>query len=428
MLRYDPRTQLETHEVTNQAPDLPALDLYAADRPMREAVEREGGAWAHDRLHAMGARVRGRAGAGMGRGGQAQPAATRDLRPAGAAGGRGRLPPRLPRADGPRVRHGVSSLAWTQPARARTWRTPRCWRCSPRPSPATMCPASMTYAAVPALAPPAARWPSAWVPKILDGRYDAPLQPIADKAGITLGMAMTEKQGGSDVRANTTRAHAGGGRRLPAGRPQMVLLRADERRLPDAGLRRGGLSCFLVPRITPDGGRNAIQLMRLKDKLGNKSNASVRNRVPRRLCGAGRRGGPGRRRPSSTWCTTRGSAPSPARSASCAWRWRRPLHHAATGAPSRSTLMDQPADAQRSWPIWRSSTRPPMALVMRVARAFECAPARRSGPSPASAVALAKFWLTQARSGLRLRMHGMPRRRRLRGGDRRCRASSASRR
>jgi putative acyl-CoA dehydrogenase len=141
-----------------------------------------------------------------------------------------------------------------------------------------MCPISMTYAAVPALR----RQPGvgqAWADRILDGRYDAPLRPAAEKSGVTVGMAMTEKQGGSDVRANTTRA-----RPLGAGGPGEAYALVGHKwfcsaPMSDAFLTLahadGGLSCFLVPRITPDGERNGVRLMRLKDKLGNRSNASA---------------------------------------------------------------------------------------------------------------------------------------------------------
>jgi putative acyl-CoA dehydrogenase len=139
----------------------------------------------------------------------------------------------------------------------------------------TMCPINMTYAAVPALTPyPEVSRP--WLGALLGGRYDPQLRPIGEKAGVTLGMAMTEKQGGSDVRANTTRAipldGADGLYRLighkwfcsaPMSDGFLTLAQAP-----------GGLTCFLVPRITPDGERNGIQVMRLKDKLGNRSNAS----------------------------------------------------------------------------------------------------------------------------------------------------------
>ncbi|RMD48047.1 MAG: DNA alkylation response protein [Alphaproteobacteria bacterium] len=141
--------------------------------------------------------------------------------------------------------------------------------------PGVCCPMTMTYAAVPALeaSPEVAR---EWRPRLLSRRYDGRSLPAAQKAGATMGMAMTEKQGGSDVRANTTRAEPDGdglGWRLtghkwfcsaPMSDAFLTLAQAP-----------GGLTCFLVPRWTPEGERNAIRLMRLKDKLGNRANASA---------------------------------------------------------------------------------------------------------------------------------------------------------
>jgi putative acyl-CoA dehydrogenase len=114
-----------------------------------------------------------------------------------------------------------------------------------------------------------------WEPKILHGSYDPTLRPIDQKAGVTIGMAMTEKQGGSDVRANTTHARAvGDGLWALTGHKWFCSAPMSDAFLTLAQTD-AGLSCFLVPRIAPDGGRNALHLMRLKDKLGNRSNASA---------------------------------------------------------------------------------------------------------------------------------------------------------
>jgi putative acyl-CoA dehydrogenase len=131
----------------------------------------------------------------------------------------------------------------------------------------------MTYAAVPALrhAPALA---AAWIPKITALDYDPRTLPMAEKTACTIGMGMTEKQGGSDVRTNTTRA-----RRVEDGRYELVghkwFFSAP---MCDAHLvlaqAEGGLSCFLVPRVLPDGTKNAVEIQRLKDKLGDWSNAS----------------------------------------------------------------------------------------------------------------------------------------------------------
>ncbi|MFI0432190.1 MAG: acyl-CoA dehydrogenase family protein [Candidatus Nanopelagicales bacterium] len=137
------------------------------------------------------------------------------------------------------------------------------------------CPISMTYAAVPALQVDP-EIGETYIPGLASNTYDFGLRPPADKAGLIAGMAMTEKQGGSDVRANTTRAlldPATGWYRLighkffcSAPMSDLFLVLAQE--------GEAGLSCFVVPRVLPDGTRNPFAIQRLKDKLGNRSNAS----------------------------------------------------------------------------------------------------------------------------------------------------------
>lgn len=143
--------------------------------------------------------------------------------------------------------------------------------------PSILCPISMSYAVTPALRGNAAIHAD-WGPKLSSLWYDPQLKPWRDKPGLTMGMGMTEKQGGSDVRANTTRAARAGsdawGERYeitghkwffsaPMCDAFLVLAQAP-----------AGLSCFFLPRLLDDGSRNAIRIQRLKDKLGNKANAS----------------------------------------------------------------------------------------------------------------------------------------------------------
>jgi len=143
--------------------------------------------------------------------------------------------------------------------------------------PSMLCPISMSYAVTPALRSNAGVYAD-WGPKLASRWYDPALKPWRDKPGVTMGMGMTEKQGGSDVRANTTRAvrtrSDGWGERYditghkwffsaPMCDAFLVLAQAP-----------AGLSCFFLPRVLPDGSRNAIRIQRLKDKLGNKANAS----------------------------------------------------------------------------------------------------------------------------------------------------------
>lgn len=137
--------------------------------------------------------------------------------------------------------------------------------------PGSCCPMTMTYAAYPALAadPGLA---ALWGPKLISRRYDPSIAPVAAKSGATLGMAMTEKQGGSDVRANTTRAVREGDHYRLTGHKWFCSAPMSDGFLTLAQAE-GGLTCFLVPRWL-EGERNAIRLMRLKDKLGNRANAS----------------------------------------------------------------------------------------------------------------------------------------------------------
>ena len=144
--------------------------------------------------------------------------------------------------------------------------------------PAVLCPISMTYAVTPALRGNAAIYKD-WAPKLTSRAYDPALQPFSQKAGVTMGMGMTEKQGGSDVRANTTQARPDGhdawGQRFrltghkwffsaPMCDAFLVLAQSP-----------AGLSCFFLPRVLEDGTRNAVHIQRLKDKLGNQANASA---------------------------------------------------------------------------------------------------------------------------------------------------------
>jgi putative acyl-CoA dehydrogenase len=172
--------------------------------------------------------------------------------------------------------------AWGGPAPKRLGDSPHVQRAAgfmlfTELEPSTLCPISMTYAVTPALRSNAAIYAD-WGPKLTSRAYDPALKPWQDKPGLTMGMGMTEKQGGSDVRANTTRAEPAGqdgwgeryaltGHKWFMSAPMcdafLVLAQAP-----------GGLSCFFLPRVLGDGSLNAIRIQRLKDKLGNKANAS----------------------------------------------------------------------------------------------------------------------------------------------------------
>ena len=262
-----------THTVDNQPPPLAPYDLWRSDVALREAVEREGGSWAQKELAAYG------------------PAAGGELMELGFTANENK--PRLRSFDrfGNRIDevefhpawhrilalnmgHGVHSFAW------RNEKTPGAHVARAALSymagqveAGNGCPLTMTYACVPALRHQpdiAARW----LPLVTALEYDPRILPSAQKNSCTVGMGMTEKQGGSDVRANTTRAA-----RQPDGNYEIVghkwFFSAP---MCDAHLVLAyvdaGLSCFLVPRLRPDGSLNAVRIQRLKDKLGDWSNAS----------------------------------------------------------------------------------------------------------------------------------------------------------
>jgi len=265
-----------THEVTNQSPPL-AYDAWSTDVVLREAVAREGGAWAEAQLSAYGRLVGGEL---MELGFEANRHKP-ELLLFDRAGHRldeVRFHPAYHRIMELGVKHGVSNFTWrnADKAFANVARMGLFYlHC--QADAGTACPLTMTNASVPALRhqPELA---AEWLPRIRSDLYDGRMIPAAQKSGVTVGMGMTEKQGGSDVRTNTTRAHplgvAGPGQpyalvghkwffSAPMSDVFLVLAQAE-----------GGLSCFLLPRFTPDGRRNAIRIQRLKDKLGDWSNAS----------------------------------------------------------------------------------------------------------------------------------------------------------
>ena len=173
--------------------------------------------------------------------------------------------------------HGVHALAWRNAARpgAHVVRLALAYLHA-QAEQGTGCPLTMTHACVPALQQEPAL-AEVWLPRVTTLSYDARCIPAEQKTGCTIGMGMTEKQGGSDVRANTTRAHplGAGPAQLRAGGPQVVPLRADVRRVPGAGPgARAGSPVSCCRRFRPDGSRNALRIQRLKDKLGDWSNAS----------------------------------------------------------------------------------------------------------------------------------------------------------
>jgi putative acyl-CoA dehydrogenase len=277
MSSRSPITELATHAVENQVPPLENYNLYEADPVLGEALRREGGAWAEDRVRAFGALV------GSEHVQQLGFAANRNEPELHVFDRYGRrvdeveYHPAYHELMRLAVEHGMPSLPWREPRPGAHVAHSALLYLLSQVEAGVCCPLTMTYAVVPALrAQPEIA--AEWEPKVLATSYDGRCIPVAEKGGATFGMAMTEKQGGSDVRANSTRARA-----LGAGGPGAEYAITGHKwfcsaPMSDAFLTLAqtdkGLSCFLVPRWRPDGTRNPFFIQRLKDKLGNRSNAS----------------------------------------------------------------------------------------------------------------------------------------------------------
>ncbi len=264
-----------THEVFNQPPPLTGHNVFEANRPLVEALEREGGGWAREQVSALGARDGSAEVQEWARLANENPPRLRTHDRYGNRIDEVEFHPAWHQLLGVAVESEIPSFAWRHPEPgAHVARAALMMLC---PEAGVGCPVSMTYAIVPALRkqPEVA---AEWEPRLTVPAYDRRFVPAADKAGALAGMGMTEKQGGSDVRANTTTARplnggGGGGEYELTGHKWFCSAPMCDVFLMLAQAE-GGLSCFLVPRFTPDGERNVFRIQRLKDKLGNRSNAS----------------------------------------------------------------------------------------------------------------------------------------------------------
>ena len=267
------RPSRATHEVTNQPPPLTGYDVAAADTTLLAGLRREGAGWDEAELHALGVLAGSDEAIGWGFEANRYPPELHTHDRFGNRIDEVAFHPSWHRLMEVAVAHGLHGAPWAQ-ARpgAHVARAARFYVWA-QVEAGHGCPISMTYAAVPVvrMRPDLALQ----IEPLLTSRiYEPALLPLADKRGALCGMGMTEKQGGSDVRANTTRAERiDGDAALLTGHKWfcsapmcdafVVLAQAPE-----------GLTCYLIPRVLPDGTRNAFFIQRLKDKLGNRSNAS----------------------------------------------------------------------------------------------------------------------------------------------------------
>ncbi|EIM8945682.1 isovaleryl-CoA dehydrogenase [Salmonella enterica] len=266
----------QTHTVFNQPAPLNNSNLFLSDGALCEAVSREGAGWDSDLLASIGQQLGTAESLELGRLANAHPPELLRYDPQGQRLDDVRFHPAWHLLMQGLCANRVHNMAWEEEARAGSFvaRAAR-FVLHAQVEAGTLCPVTMTFAATPLLLQMLPATFHDWLVPLRSDRYDSHLLPGGQKRGLLIGMGMTEKQGGSDVLSNTTHAErlADDSYRLvghkwffsvPQSDAHLVLAQA-----------KGGLSCFFVPRFLPDGQRNSVRLERLKDKLGNRSNASA---------------------------------------------------------------------------------------------------------------------------------------------------------
>lgn len=272
-----PITDLPTHQVENQPQALPDYNALAVDQPLLDALQREAGPWVTRALEPLGEQAGSVEYAELGFQANEHLPRLRTFDRYGRRVDEVEFHPAYHAFMRLAIDNGWHAIGWERLGEGGQVAAAAALYLMTQPEQGFTCPVTMTQAVIPALRqqPDLA---AEWEPRVLAHAYDPRCIPPEEKAGVTFGMAMTEKQGGSDVRQNATAARpqgnggSGGEYRLtghkwfcsaPMSDAFLTLAQSD-----------GGLSCFLVPRWCPDGERNRFFIQRLKDKLGNKSNAS----------------------------------------------------------------------------------------------------------------------------------------------------------
>jgi putative acyl-CoA dehydrogenase len=380
-----------THDVANQPPPLAGYDVAAADVALLDGLRREGAGWDEDGLRALGALAGSEEAIAWGF--EANRYAP-ELRTHDRYGNRideVAFHPSWHRLMEVAVSHGLHGAPWREPREgAHVARAARFYVWSQVES-GHGCPISMTYAAVPVLRR-RADLAALFEPVLTSTTYEPVLKPLREKRGALCGMAMTEKQGGSDVRANTTRAvpfdgetYALTGHKWFCSAPMsdafLVLAQA-----PD------GLTCFFLPRVLPDGTRNAFRIQRLKDKLGNRSNASSEIELADAL--ALRIGDEGRGVATIIEMVTHTRLDCVSGSASLMRQaFAQAAHHARHRRAFGALLVDQPLMTNVLADLALESEAA-TALMLRLARAVDRGPADpREAAFARIGIALGKYWV-----------------------------------
>jgi putative acyl-CoA dehydrogenase len=268
------KAALQTHEVFNQTPPLTGYNLFLTDKVLQRAVEREGAGWAKGKITELGGLLGAETAQRWGFEANENEPVLHTHDQSGSRRDEVLFHPSWHNLMQTSVAHQVHSLPWVQKEKGSQVARAALMMITAENELGHTCPISMTFSGVAALRtePDLVR---DWEAKILSSSYDPRFAPAQEKSGVLLGMGMTEKQGGSDVRANTTRAEQIGSSReylitghkwfcsAPMCDAFLILAQAPK-----------GLSCFFLPRWTPTGERNGFHIQRLKKKMGNRSNAS----------------------------------------------------------------------------------------------------------------------------------------------------------
>ena len=388
---------LPSVSAANQPPPLAGHDLFASNRPLAEALEREGAGWAAERCSAFGGSLTGEP-LEWGRLANEHPPQLRTHDRFGERVDEVEFHPAWHELMRMSIARGVHALSWTDEREGAHVARAALFMLAGQVEAGHGCPLSMTHAAVPALRAAAPELAAEWEPLLTSDEYDFGLRPAAEKRGVLCGMAMTERQGGSDVRVNTTTAR-------PLGNGE-YLLDGDKwfcsAPMCDAFLvlaqAPAGLSCFLLPRVLPDGTRNGFRIQRLKDKLGDRSNASGEIELEGALAQLVGEEGRGVRTIVEMVVHTRldcvlGSAAGMRQAVEQA------THHAAHRVAFGKTLIDQPL-MQNVLADLCIESEAATVTALRLARAYD---RRASDPQEAAfariATAVAKYWICKRGPG-----------------------------
>ncbi len=390
----------DTHALSNLSSELCDYNMYSQDTALVDAVRREGGQWAESELSAFG-----------------QMAGAADYLELGALANK--FQPEFDTHDrfGKRIdlvkfhpayhqlmktsiEHGLHASPWTAPGPgAHVARAAKSYLHG-QVEAGHGCPITMTFAAVPALRLQS-ELASVWEPKITSRVYDPRNVPVEQKHGVTIGMAMTEKQGGSDVRTNSTHAYPVG-----VGGPGQAYELVGHKYFVSAPMcdaflvlaqAPGGLSCFLLPRWRPDGSKNPMQVLRLKKKMGNASNASSETELRGALAWMVGEEGRGVRTIIEMVSMTRfdcmiGSSAGMRMAASQA------LHHCAQRSAFGKVLNQQPL-MQNVLADLALESEAAMTLTMRMARAMDHRADEHEDLLVRLVTAVGKYWICKRTPG-----------------------------